>query len=398
MPFQQVVHQPINRMPQTVAVSAVAWGIVVFTKEKNLMVHTLPSVLTEQDEDIREVTPANAVLLRRLGLEALPAHETLILPTARLIVVGADHLARSAKRLVKSIQHVGILQNPSVVVQGSLAIHDAEATFEVIAGRRRVLAARLAGLTVVKCEVYAASTVQLSALLALIENEQRSAAWIREVEALHCLIDEGVGMTLDDLAAFGFDRATLAERLKIAQLPPPLLDRILSGNVSREVARKLVRLTQAQQERVASLAVKGEEITAERVKDILRAQINTGLVPVQDALAQGWNATSSHLPVIPDTLVPDTSPFLAQPRREELAQQIGCLDEESMQEACQTASTSSLPSLLAALLAFEHCPDYRTAPQAVQTLTQALVQQLRIALRDAPLTSQSQPTIQPQSE
>jgi ParB/RepB/Spo0J family partition protein len=352
------------------------------------MVKAISSVLTEQDEDIREVNPANAVLLRRLGLEALPAHETLIVPTARLIVSGADHLARSAKRLVKSIQHVGILQNPSVVVQGGVDIHDDEATFEVIAGRRRVLAACFAGLTVVKCEVYAASTMPLSALLALIENEQRSAAWVREVEALRCLIDERVGMTLDDLAAFGFDRATLAERLKIAQLPTPLLDRILSGNVSREVARKFVRLTQAQQERVASLAMTGEEITAERVKDILRAQINTGLVPVQGALAQVWNATSSRLPALSDT----------QPGCEEQAEQAGCLDKDRMPEACPTASISSLSSLLAALLAFEHNPDYRTAPQAVQTLTQALMQQLRIALRDAPLTSQSHTTVQPQSE
>jgi ParB/RepB/Spo0J family partition protein len=288
---------------------------------------------------------------------------------------------------------VGILQNPSVVVQGGVDMHDDEATFEVIAGRRRVLAARLAGLTVVKCEVYETSTMQLSALLALIENEQRSAAWVREVEALRCLIDEGVGMTLDDLAAFGFDRVTLAERLKIAQLPAPLLNRILSGNVSREVARKLVRLTQAQQERIASLALAGEEITAESVKDILRAQINAGLVPVQDALAPGWNATSSHLPV-----VPDTSPFLAQPRREELAKQIGCWDAERMPEACQTASIMSMSSLLAALQAIEQGPDYRTVPQAVQTLTQALVQQLRIALRDAALTSQSHTTVQPQSE
>src|SRR6266581_9305256 len=198
----------------------------------------------------------SAVLWRRLGL---PDHETMLIPTERLVVVGADHLARSAKRLVKSIQHVGILQPPTVVVQERVDLHDLEATFEVIAGRRRVLAGRLAGLPVIKCEVYAASTLPLSALLALIENEQRSAAWVREVEALRCLIDEGVGMTLDDLAAFGFDRATLAERLKIAQLPTPLQNRILSGNVSREAARKLVRLTQAQQERVASLATTGEE-------------------------------------------------------------------------------------------------------------------------------------------
>lgn len=356
------------------------------------MANPISSVLTEQDEDIREVTPANAVLLRRLGIEALPEHETMILPTERLIVSGADHLVRSAKRLVKSIQHVGILQNPSVVVQGGLDMHDTEATFEVIAGRRRVLAACLIGLSVIKCEVYAESSMPFSALIALIENEQRSAAWVREVEALRCVIDEGVGMTLDDLAAFGFDRATLSERLKIAQLPPPLLNRILSGNVSREVARKLVRLTQAQQERVAGLAETSEEITAERVKDMLRAQINTGLVPVQGALAQGWNASSSHLPAMANP-----SPFVS-PGCEEQAEQAGCTGKEPAPEICQTTPISSLSSLLAALHAFEQRPDYRTAPQAVQTLSQALVQQLRLAMRDAPLASQSHVTVQPQSE
>lgn len=259
-------------------------------------------VLDAQDEDICAVSPASRVLWRRLGLEALPDHETLLLPTARLIVAGADQLTRSAKRLVKSIQHVGILQNPSVVVQGSSDLHDEEATFEVMAGRRRVLAARLAGLAVVKCEAYHASTIPLSALLALIENEQRSAAWVREVEALRCLIDEGVGLTLDDLAAFGFDRATLSERLRIAQLPVPLLKRVLAGKVSREVARKLVRLTQVQQERIAGLAEAGEEITAERVNGVLRAQITAGLAPMQAALASEWHDHSSptHLPAQPD--------------------------------------------------------------------------------------------------
>src|SRR5437588_2304550 len=251
------------------------------------MTTTYSPVLEAQEEEIQAVSPADAILWRRLGLEALPDHETLLIPTERLVVVGADHLMRSAKRLLKSIQHVGILQPPSVVVQGEVDPHDEEATFEVIAGRRRVLAARLAKLPVIKCEVYAASTLPLSALLALIENEQRSAAWVREVEALRCLIDEGVGMTIDDLAAFGFDRATLAERLKIAQLPAPLLDRVLAGGISREVARKLVRLTRAQQERIASVAEAGEEITVEKVNTLLRAQINAGLAPIQAALCRG---------------------------------------------------------------------------------------------------------------
>jgi ParB family chromosome partitioning protein len=343
------------------------------------MISTMPSVLTEQDEDIREVNPASAVLLKRLGLEALPEHETLLVPTERLIVTGADQLMRSAKRLVKSIQHVGILQSPSVVVQNGCDKHDDEATFEVIAGRRRVLAARLVGLPVVKCEVYAASTIPLSALLALVENEQRSAAWIREVEALRCLIDEGVGMTLDDLASFGFDRATLAERLKIAQLPVPLLNCVLAGNVNREVTRKLVRLTQAQQERVASLVLAGQEITAERVKDILRAQINTGLVPVQDALSQGWNAAS---------------PVLMQSEGKEQAGLVEDVDASTALAVCP--NTSLLSTLLTALQTFEQSPAYQTTPKHIQTLTQALAQQVRMALRDVLPSSHLQSTVQPQ--
>jgi len=356
------------------------------------MPSTHAPVLEVEDEDIREVTPTTAVLWRRLGIEALPEHETMLLPTERLVVADADSLVRSAKRLVKSIQHVGILQNPSVVVKAGADIHDTDATFEVIAGRRRVLAACLAGLTVVKCEAYCASTMPLSALLALIENEQRSAAWVREVEALRCLVDEGVGMTLDDLAAFGFDRATLAERLKIALLPAPLLNRVLKGGMSREVARKLARLTQAQQERVAELANASEEITTERVNGILRAQINAGLVPIQAALAQGWNAPPSHLPTLSNSLPLTTLGC------EEQAGQAAYAGKESAPELCPSASTMSMTALLAALHAFAQSPDYRTTPQTVQMLTQALEQQLRLALREAPLQpSQPDSTVQSQN-
>jgi ParB family chromosome partitioning protein len=337
------------------------------------------TVFPTESEDISEVSQADAILLKRLGMEALPAHETLLLPVERLIVVDAEHLARSAKRLVKSIQRVGLLQSPSVAVQGKTDIHDPDATFEVIAGRRRVLAARFAGLPVIKCEVYAASTLPFSALLALIENEQRSAAWVKEVEALRQLLDEQVGMTLNDLAAFGFDRAQLSERLKIARLPAPLLERVLAGDVSREVARKLVRLTQTQQERVAALAAAGEEISAERVKDLLRAQIAAGLTPLQTALSQGWDTTAWQIPAL-STAAPYSSeppPFDGTGQ----AQGSEGQTEAGVPEAYPVASSSSLHTVLTALHAFEQSAEYQSLPQAVHSLTVALSQQLRLILR-----------------
>ena len=343
---------------------------------------SLPS-LTAEREMLEDVASADTTLLRRLGVESLPAHETLHVPVERLIVPGSDLIARSAKRLVKSIQQVGILQSPSVVLKDGHDMHAADATFAVIAGRRRVLAARIAGLTTIKCEVYATSTLPLSALLALIENTQRSAAWVYEVEALRHLLDEKVGLTPDDLAAFGFDRVHLAERLKIAQLPPPLLTRVLAGTVSRDVARKLVRLTPAQKERVVQLASEGEELTAERVKELLRVQIAGGLHPLQATLAQDWRSSPVSISV---TQSLDSSPACdATKEAVEHAQPCASITISTPANALAAEAhprdTHSLQEVLHALLVFQQCDNYRAVPRAVQTLTEALAQQLHLALR-----------------
>ncbi len=311
----------------------------------------------------------DALLLKRLGVDSLPAHETLYVALERLMIPGVQMIERQAKQLVKSIERVGILQAPAVMlVQGS-NIHDPDATFEVIAGRRRVLAARLAGLEVIKCEVYEASTPQLASLITLIENEQRSAAWVKEVEALRQLIDERVGLTLDDLAAFGFHRASLAERLKIAQLPVPLLERILTGHITYETARKLIRLTRTQQEQIAGLAERGEEITVDTVKHALRAQIDAGFVPMQTQLAQAW----SLMPVS----APMSAPIHAAPASSPPVN----VSSENDNDVPQAAS--ALIQLVAALHCFERSDEYRTVPQAVRSLTTALMQQVQVCLRTA---------------
>lgn len=307
------------------------------------------------------------ILMQRLGVTALPAHETMLLPIERILVPGAELVARPSKRLVKSIQQVGILQAPSVVLHRGSSMYEPEATFEVITGRRRVLAAAMVGLTSITCEVYESSTPPLSALLALIENEQRSSAWIKEVADLHRLIDEKVGLTLDDLAALGFDRRSLAEHLKMAHFPAPLLHLVLTGKMSQEVARKLARLSVAQQARLAGLAEEGEEITGERIKNVLRVQVNTGLAPLQATLAQEWTPADDVLPL------PESEGSGATPVPGEA---LTCTESES-----EGACSWSLSSLLATLRRFE--PLLRTEPgmQRIHLLLTALIQQVQIAQR-----------------
>ncbi len=323
--------------------------------------------------DVEQVDEKLLAILKRLGIPALPSHETMLLPLERLTVPGAGLLARPSSRLVKSIEKVGILQAPAVVLLSGRTPHDPEATFEVVLGRRRILAARMAGLVVAKCEVYASGTPQLSALLGLIENEQRGAAWIKEVEDLSRLIEDGVGMTIDDLADFGFHRGSLAERLKIARLPGPILTQIFAGKMSQEVARHIARLTPAQQAQMAHLALQGEDITPERIKGVLRAQINTGLAPVQTALAQAWAE-------IPE---PHVHPASGN----------GHAPTTAMEEVttCAGIADASLSpgQVLAILEQFERKASANPALSRASLLARVLIKELQIALREQtlPMTS-----------
>jgi ParB/RepB/Spo0J family partition protein len=308
------------------------------------------------EDEVQQIDEKLLALMRRLGIEALPSHETMLLPRERIVVPGEALITRPSKRLVKSIQRVGILQAPSVVVLGGASPSDPEATFEVVIGRRRVLAAGLAGLQVIKCEVYASSTPQLSSLLALVENEQRSAAWIKEVEDLRRLIDDRVGMTIDDLADFGFDRGALSERLKIALLPIPILNLIFAGKMRLDVAKKIARLNQTQQAKVAQLAENGGELTADQVKSVLRAQINTGLAPLQTALSQAWEQEDVIDPIANNgrtNSFPESVP---------------------LSNGSEPVTPRSLASMLATLQGFEQQLASDHALQQVRLLTSALVQ------------------------
>lgn len=287
-------------------------------------------------------------IIHRLGLEALPTHETRWLPLARILVPDEKNM-RVPKSLVQSVQQFGVLQAPSVVWCSPAEEPEAQAMYEVIAGRRRTRAARLAGLTVLKVEDYAYSTPQLSALLALMENTQRSAAWVKEVADLRVLIHERVGMTIKDLVACGFVRTGLTERLKIAQLPTPLLDQIVAGKVPLETARKLVRLTQGQLRRVI-LASQDEPLTADLVKQTLRAQINPSLSSAQTVFPS-WEALSD-----PQVLQPPGS-------------------------SCPSPDDLSLDQVLATLRAFTQSDAHQHAEE-IHVLVQALIQRLEVARRE----------------
>lgn len=149
--------------------------------------------------------------------------------------------------LAHSIRSVGILQ-PLVVRQVSSG-------WELIAGERRLRAARLAGLQTVPCLPTEADS-QSSSLLALVENLLRSDldVW-EEAYALRSLIDRFHLSQEEAGQKVGLSQSAVANKLRLLKLPDDLICTLRQANLSERHARALLRLPTEELQRKAAAHV-----------------------------------------------------------------------------------------------------------------------------------------------
>lgn len=158
----------------------------------------------------------------------------------------------SLQELSDSVREVGILQPVLIrrLEAGETAVTHinsvkpaAALTYCVVAGERRVRAARLAGLAEVPAIV--CSYAETEALkIALLENIQREDLGpVEEAEAYRNLL-EAYGATQEELASMlGKKRSSVANMLRILTLEREVLDLLAEGKISKGHAKALLGLT-----------------------------------------------------------------------------------------------------------------------------------------------------------
>ncbi len=136
--------------------------------------------------------------------------------------------------LSDSIAQNGILQPLSVRKTGD--------KYELIAGERRLRAAKLCGLSVVPCIVHEVSD-RHSAILSLVENIQRQdLSFFDEAVAIEKLISY-YGMTQEEAAAkLGKAQSTIANKLRLLRLNPEERELINKFGLTERHARALLKL------------------------------------------------------------------------------------------------------------------------------------------------------------
>jgi len=154
------------------------------------------------------------------------------------------HFSREGlEELRDSIAQHGVLQPLSVRMKGD--------RFELIAGERRLRAAKMAGLYEVPCIVMDVD-MEGSGIIALIENiQRRDLDFVEEAEGIYQII-RLFGLSQEEAARrLGKSQSAVANKLRILRLPKDVLERIRSESLSERHARALLRLDDEETQRRA---------------------------------------------------------------------------------------------------------------------------------------------------
>lgn len=169
--------------------------------------------------------------------------------------------------LSESIRQYGILQ-PLIVRRLP------EKGYELIAGERRLRAARKAGLEKVPALVREYNDAEISEI-ALIENIQRENLNIIEEAEAYAFLMQNFQLTQEMLAKkVGRSRPHIANSLRLLELAEPVQDKLIAGELLMGQARPLLALKDEALQVKASEHILAEHLSSRQAEELVRCLLD----------------------------------------------------------------------------------------------------------------------------
>jgi ParB family chromosome partitioning protein len=170
------------------------------------------------------------------------------------------------QRLADSIRGHGLLQ--------PLVVRPWQGGFQLIAGERRLRAARLAGWTEVPVTVVDADDRQM-AELAIVENLQRKDLSALEKAASFQRYLDVYGGTQEELAArLKLDRSTISNLIRLLELPAAVQDALRRGKITPGHARALLPLGDEREQIAFSERIAKEGLSVRQIESLVQDAIS----------------------------------------------------------------------------------------------------------------------------
>jgi ParB family transcriptional regulator, chromosome partitioning protein len=165
--------------------------------------------------------------------------------------------------LAASIREVGVLQ--------PIVVRRRDRGYELVAGERRLRAARLAGLATVPAVIRETDESE-SLREALIENIHRQDLAPLELAAAFQELQDDLGVSQEELAErLGYSRPHVANTIRLLQLPSDVQKLVADGSLSAGHARALLALEDPEGQRMLALRVAAEGLSVRQVEDLVKS-------------------------------------------------------------------------------------------------------------------------------
>lgn len=174
---------------------------------------------------------------------------------------------KELEELASSVREFGVLQ--PVVVSKIVRETDTgtRVEYQLIAGERRLMAAKRAGLERIPAIVRKGDTSKVKFELALIENLQRSNLSPLESARAYQRLQEEFGLTQKAIATrVGKSREVVANTMRLLSLPPYLMEALREGKISESHARHLLSIPRESQKELY-LRLINEGMSTRRMKE-----------------------------------------------------------------------------------------------------------------------------------
>jgi ParB family chromosome partitioning protein len=173
-----------------------------------------------------------------------------------------DFPEESLAALARSIREVGVLQ--------PVVVRRRDGGYELVAGERRVRAARLAGLATIPAIVREGDDTE-SLREALIENIHREDLAPLELASAFQELLEELGVTQETVAErLGYSRAHIANTIRLLSLPSDVQRLLAEGRIQAGHARALLGLPDDEAKSTLALRVAADGLSVRQVVDTVR--------------------------------------------------------------------------------------------------------------------------------
>ena len=180
---------------------------------------------------------------------------------------------KSLKELAESIREKGIIQ--------PITVRTRDKDYELIAGERRLRAAKLAGLTEVPAHVLEIEDDVEMMEMALIENIQRENLNVVEEAEAYAMLNNNYKLSHTAIAkAVGKSRASISNTLRLLKLPAEVIESLRKNEISAGHARALLGLEKTSQMLLLWKRIVERQESVRAVEELVK-QMSNGKIPVK---------------------------------------------------------------------------------------------------------------------